>query len=141
MVVASVNVQTITALALVVVSTASGYFVRGVMAERDMTELLRSEAVVRAEQGRKDYAKLVAAVDAAASVSGDLDRARADAERMRQSFERRLRRAEAITQDADGADLARCTALLRESTELLSEGRELAIRSAAKADAVISIYK
>lgn len=139
--VASVNVQTITALALVVVSTASGYFVRGVMAERDMTELLRSEAVVRAEQGRKDYAKLVAAVDAAASVSGDLDRARADAERMRQSFERRLRRAEAITQDADGADLARCTALLRESTELLSEGRELAIRSAAKADAVISIYK
>ncbi len=135
------NVQTITALALVVVSTASGYFVRGVMAERDMTELLRSEAVVRAEQGRKDYAKLVAAVDAAASVSGDLDRARADAERMRQSFERRLRRAEAITQDADGADLARCTALLRESTELLSEGRELAIRSAAKADAVISIYK
>lgn len=130
------NVQTIATLILVVVSTASGYFVRGVMAERDMTELLRSEAAARAEQGRKDYAKLVAAMDAAASASGELDSARADAERMRRSFERRLRRAESIAQDADGAELARCTRLLRESTELLSRGRELALRTATRADAL-----
>lgn len=135
------NWQAVGALALLAVGFAAGYGVRDNKADAEMAELQKSEALARAAQGRKDYEKLVAAADAAASVSGDLDRSRADAERMRQSFERRLRRAEAITQDADGADLARCTALLRESTELLSEGRELAIRSAAKADAVISIYK
>lgn len=139
--VASVNVQTITALVLVVVSTASGYFVRGVMAERDMTELLRSEAVARAEQGRKDYAKLVAAVDAAAAVRSELDRAQSDAERLRQSFDRRLRRAEAIAKGADGAELARCTKLLRESVDLLSEGRELALEIGARHDAVSAIQK
>lgn len=134
------NVQTITALALVVVSTASGYFVRGVMAERDMTELLRSEAVVRAEQGRKDYAKLVAAVDAAAAVRSELDRAQSDAERLRQSFERRLRRAEGLAQDADGTELAACTKLLRESVDLLSEGRSLALEIGARHDALVSTH-
>lgn len=135
------NWQAVGALALLAISFAAGYSVRDTKADAEMAELQKSEAVIRAEQGRKDYAKLIVAVDAAASASGDLDRARADAERMRQSFERRRRRAEALAQDADGAELARCTKLLRESVDLLSEGRELALRTAARADAVSSIYK
>lgn len=135
------NWQAAGVLALLAVSFAAGYGVRGTKADAEMAELQKSEALARAAQGRKDYAKLVAAADAAASVSGDLDLARADAERMRRSFERRLRRAEALAQDADGAELARCTKLLRESVDLLSEGRSLALEVGAKHDAVSTLQK
>lgn len=135
------NWQAVGALALLAVGFAAGYGVRDNKADAEMAELQKSEALARAAQGRKDYAKLVAAADVAASVSGDLDRSRADAERMRQSFERRLRRAEALAQDADGAELARCTKLLRESVDLLSEGRELALEIGARHDAVSTLQK
>lgn len=135
------NWQPVGALALLAVGFAAGYGVRDNKADAEMAELQKSEALARAAQGRKDYAKLVAAADAAASVSGDLDRSRADAERMRQSFERRLRRAEALAQDADGTELAACTKLLRESVDLLSEGRSLALEIGAKHDAVSTLQK
>lgn len=135
------NWQAVGALALLAVGFAAGYGVRDNKADAEMAELRKAEALTRAAQGRKDYAKLVAAADAAASVSGDLDRSRADAERMRQSFERRLRRAEALAQDADGTKLAACTKLLRESVDLLSEGRSLALEIGAKHDAVSTLQK
>lgn len=135
------NWQTVGALALLAVGFAAGYGVRDATADAEMAELRKAEALTRAAQGRKDYAKLVAAADAAASVSGDLDRSRADAERMRQSFERRLRRAEALAQDADGTELAACTKLLRESVDLLSEGRSLALEIGAKHDTVSTLQK
>lgn len=135
------NWQAVGALALLAVGFAAGYGVRDNKADAEMAELQKSEALARAAQGRKDYAKLVAAADAAASVSGDLDRSRADAERMRQSFERRLRRAEALAIEPDGAELAACTKLLRESVDLLSEGRELALEIGSRHDAVSTLQK
>lgn len=135
------NWQTVGALALLAVGFAAGYGVRDATADAEMAELRKAEALTRAAQGRKDYAKLVAAVDAAASVSGELDSARADAERMRQSFERRLRRAEALAIEPDGAELAACTKLLRESVDLLSEGRELALEIGSRHDAVSTLQK
>lgn len=135
------NWQTVGALALLAVGFAAGYGVRDTKADAEMAELQKTEALTRAAQGRKDYAKLVAAADVAASVSGDLDRARADAERMRQSFERRLRRAEALAIEPDGAELAACTKLLRESLDLLSEGRELALEIGSRHDAVSTLQK
>lgn len=135
------NWQAVGALALLAVGFAAGYGVRDNKADAEMAELQKSEALARAAQGRKDYAKLVAAADAAASVSGDLARSRADAERMRQYFDKRLRRAEALAQDADGTELAACTKLLRESVDLLSEGRSLALEIGAKHDAVSTLQK
>lgn len=135
------NVQVVATFILALVCAAGGYFVRGVEAERDMAELQKSEALARADQGRRDYGKLVAALDRAASLDVELDRARSDGERLRLSFERRLRRAEALADDTDGAELARCTGLLRESVGLLSEGRDLALRSATRADALIEVAK
>lgn len=135
------NWQTVGALALLAVGFAAGYGVRDATADAEMAELRKAEALTRAAQGRKDYAKLVAAVDAAASVSGELDSARADAERMRQSFERRLRRAEALAIEPDGAELAACTKLPRESVDLLSEGRELALEIGSRHDAVSTLQK
>ena len=101
------NWQAAGALALLAISFAAGYSVRDAKADAEMAELLRSEAVTRAEQGRKDYAKLVAAVDAAAAVR---------------------------------SELAACTKLLRESVDLLSEGRKLALEIGAKHDALVSTH-
>lgn len=129
------------ALLAVLLAFGGGYRYAAALYEKDAAELREAEAVARADLGRKQYAKLVEALDALADLRSELSNARADADRMRNAFDRRLRRAEALAQEPDGADLARCTALLRESTELLSEGRELAIRSAAKADAVSALQK
>lgn len=129
------------ALLAVLLAFGGGYRYAAALYEKDAAELREAEAVARADLGRKQYAKLVEALDALADLRSELSNARADADRMRNAFDRRLRRAEALAQEPDSADLARCTELLRESTELLSEGRELAIRSAAKADAVSALQK
>lgn len=126
---------------LVFVVFSAGYQLASARGDAALKSYRLEAAEARAEQGRKDYARLVSAMDAVAASRGELDSARADADRMRDAFDRRLRRAEALAQEPDSADLARCTELLRESTELLSEGRELAIRSAAKADAVSALQK
>ncbi|WP_410106229.1 hypothetical protein [Sutterella wadsworthensis] len=132
----------VSAVAVLVLAVfAAGYQLASARGDAALKAYQLEAAEARAEQGRKDYARLVAAMDAVATSRSELDSARADADRMRNAFDRRLRRAEALAQEPDGADLARCTALLRESTELLSEGRELAIRSAAKADAVSTLQK
>lgn len=135
------NLLKYAAVAILVLAVfATGYQLASARGDAALKAYQLEAAKVRAEQGRKDYAKLVAAADVAASVSSDLDRARADAERMRQSFERRLRRAEALAQDTDGAELAACTKLLRESVDLLSEGRKLALEIGAKHDALVSTH-
>lgn len=126
---------------LVLAVFAAGYQLASARGDAALKAYQLEAAEVRAEQGRKDYARLVAAMDAVTASRSELDSARADADRMRDAFERRLRRAEALAGGAGGTDLARCTELLRESTELLSEGRELAIRSAARADAVSALQK
>lgn len=133
------NVQVVATFLLAIVCAAGGYAVRGVEAERDMAELQKAEALARVDQGRRDYEKLVAALDAAAGARGDLERARSESERLRSAFERRLRRTEGPAADTGGAELARCTGLLREGVELLSEGRSMALRSAARADALAEL--
>lgn len=118
---------------------ATGYQLAEAEGEAALKAYQLEAAEARADQGRRDYARLVDALDAAAASRGELDSARADADRMRVAFERRLRRAEAAPDGADGADLARCTQLLREGAELLHEGRELALREAARADALAEL--
>lgn len=133
--------KTAGALLAVLLAFGGGYRYAAALYEKDAAELREAEAVARADMGRKQYAKMVEALDALAGLRGELADARADAERVRRAFERRLRRAEGLAGDSGGAELARCTALLRESTELLSEGRELALREAARADALSALQK
>lgn len=128
------------ALLAVLLAFGGGYRYAAALYEKDAAELREAEAVARADLGRKQYAKMVEALDALAGLRGELADARADAERVRDAFDRRLRRAEAITQDADGAELAACTKLLRESVDLLSEGRKLALEIGAKHDALVSTH-
>ena len=93
----------------------------------------------RAEQGRKDYEKLVSALDEVESVRTELDRVRGNSDRMRRALEDRLRRAETGPECTQSTEYAACLRLLKEGVELLSEGRELVVREAARGDALSAI--
>jgi len=135
-----VNWQTAVALILMSVSFMAGYTTRGYVADAEMANLQKTEAVARVTQGRKDYERLVAALDKVAAADVDLDRIRSDADRMRRSYESRLRKASAAACNAEQAAVARCENLLRESVGLIEEGRSLLLRNAAVHDALVSTH-
>jgi hypothetical protein len=127
------------ALAIVAALTAAfigGYQYAAALYEKDAAELREAEAVARADMGRKQYAKMVEALDALAGLRGELADARADAERVRRAAEVRARRTSAAACSAERAAITACERLLRESVGLLAEGRELLQETAGVHDAV-----
>ena len=83
------------ALLAVLLAFGGGYRYAAALYERDAAELREAEAVARADMGRKQYAKMVEALDALAGLRGELADARADAERVRRAAEVRARRTSA----------------------------------------------
>ena len=128
------------ALLAVLLAFGGGYRYAAALYEKDATELREAEAVARADMGRKQYAKMVEALDALAGLRGELADARADAERVRRAYESRLRKASAAACNAEQAAVARCENLLRESVGLIEEGRSLLLRNAAVHDALVSTH-
>ena len=128
------------ALLAVLLAFGGGYRYAAALYEKDAAELREAEAVARAEMGRKQYAKMVEALDALAGLRGELADARADAERVRRAYESRLRKASAAACNAEQAAVARCEKLLRESVGLIEEGRSLLLRNAAVHDALVSTH-
>lgn len=127
------------ALAIVAALTAAfigGYQYAAALYEKDAAELREAEAVARADMGRKQYAKMVEALDALAGLRGELADARADAERVRRAAEVRARRTSAAACSAERAAITACERLLRESVGLLAEGRELLQETTGVHDAV-----
>lgn len=94
-------------------------------------------AIVRANDGRESYAKLVAAQDALDSLRADADSLRLDLDRVRRAESQRAARASASACDMERAAVARCEGLLRESSELLSEARNILEGNAAIHDATV----
>lgn len=132
--------QKVIIAAAVVAAFIGGYQYAAALYERDAADLRESEAVARAEQGRKAYAKLVASMDALAGLRGELADARADAERVRRAAEVRERRASASACGAERAAVSACEGLLRESVGLLAEGRGLLQEAAGVHDAVTANF-
>ena len=128
------------ALLAVLLAFGGGYRYAAALYEKDAAELREAEAVARATMGRKQYAKMVEALDALAGLGGELADARADAERVRRAYESRLRKASAAACNAEQAAVARCENLLRESVGLIEEGRSLLLRNAAVHDALVSTH-
>lgn len=128
------------ALLAVLLAFGGGYRYAAALYEKDAAELREAEAVARADMGRKQYAKMVEALDALAGLRGELADARADAERVRRAAEVRERRASAAACNAEQAAVARCEKLLRESVGLIEEGRSLLLRNAAVHDALVSTH-
>ena len=79
----------------VLLAFTGGYRYAAALYEKDAADLREAEAVARADLGRKQYAKLVASMDALAGLRGELADARADAERVRRAAEVREQRASA----------------------------------------------
>ena len=128
------------ALLAVLLAFGGGYRYAAALYEKDAAELREAEAVASADMGRKQYAKMVEALDALAGLRGELADARADAERVRRAYESRLRKASAAACNAEQAAVARCENLLRESVGLIEEGRSLLLRNAAVHDALVSTH-
>lgn len=124
------------ALLAVLLAFGGGYRYAAALYERDAAELREAEAVARADMGRKQYAKMVEALDALAGLRGELADARADAERVRRAAEVRARRTSAAACSAECAAITACERLLRESVGLLAEGRELLQETAGVHDAL-----
>ena len=123
---------------LVFVVFAAGYQLASARGDASLKSYQLEAAVARAEQGRKDYAKLVSAVDQVVAADVDIERIRSDTDRMRRAYESRLRKASAAACNAEQAAVARCEKLLRESVGLIEEGRSLLLRNAAVHDALVS---
>lgn len=127
------------ALAAVVLTVfGAGYQLAAARGDAALKAYQLEAAVARAEQGRKDYEKLVSAVDQVVAADVDIERIRSDTDRMRRAYESRLRKASAAACNAEQAAVARCENLLRESVELIEEGRSLLLRNAAVHDALVS---
>ena len=124
------------ALLAVLLAFGGGYRYAAALYERDAAELREAEAVARADMGRKQYAKMVEALDALAGLRGELADARADAERVRRAAEVRARRTSAAACSAERAAITACERLLRDSVGLLAEGRELLQETAGVHDAL-----
>lgn len=124
------------ALLAVLLAFTGGYRYAAALYEKDAAELREAEAVARADMGRKQYAKMVEALDALAGLRGELADARADAERVRRAAEVRERRASASACSAERNAVSACEKLLRESVDLLGEGRGLLQESAGIHDAL-----
>lgn len=120
----------------VLLAFGGGYRYAAALYEKDAAELREAEAVARADMGRKQYAKMVEALDALAGLRGELADARADAERVRRAAEVRARRTSAAACSAERAAITACERLLRESVGLLAEGRELLQETAGVHDAL-----
>ena len=123
---------------LVIVVFAAGYQLASARGDAALKSYQLEAAVARAEQGRKDYAKLVSAVDQVVAADVDIERIRSDTDRMRRAYESRLRKASAAACNAEQTAVARCENLLRESVGLIEEGRSLLLRNAAVHDALVS---
>ena len=115
--------------AALVAAFIGGYQYAAALYEKDAADLREAEAVARADMGRKNYAKMVDAMDALAGLRSEQSNARADAER----------RASASACGAERAAVSACEGLLRESVGLLAEGRGLLQEAAGVHDAAIGV--
>ena len=92
---------------LVFVVFAAGYQLASARGDAALKSYQLEAAVARAEQGKKDYAKLVSAVDQVVAADVDIERIRSDTDRMRRAYESRLRKASAAACNAEQAAVAR----------------------------------
>lgn len=135
------SIERIVSVVAILAAGVVGFLIGDYRGQIEMQDLQLQAAVLRAEQGREAYEKLVAAQDALAAARRDSVDLRADAERVRRAYEDRLRRAKDSAGGTGGAAPAGCTQLLVRCTDLLARGGSLAQDFAAKHDAVVQAVK
>lgn len=138
------SVQVLKGVAVLVLSAAffvAGYQYAAALYGEDIANFKLEAAIVRANDGRKAYEKLVAAQNALDASRRDAVRLSGDLDRVQRAYQNRERRASADACRVERAAIARCEGLLRESTELLAEGSGLLQRNAGVHDARATLNK
>lgn len=121
---------------LVVGWWATSNYYQSLIDEREL-----ESAIARANQGKRDYEKLIEAqnsLDAWRRNAVDLD---AELRRVQSAAEDRDRKSSSVTCRVDYGAITRCEALLRESAELLAEGGKLLQHHAAVHDGLAEAVK
>ena len=119
-----------------------GFLLGNYRGEIELQSVQLQAAVLRANQGRQAYERLVEVQDALDASRADRDRdAREYAERVRKLDADRRRKASAAQCRDERAAVARCEGLLKEGIGLLGEGTGLLRRNADLHDAVIGLVK
>lgn len=114
-----------------------GYLIGDYQGEIRLQDAQLDAAVVRAQDGRKAYERLVEAQNALDALRADRVDVDAELERLRRAVASRAERPSAPACAVERAAVARCESLLRESAELLAEGGALLQRNAGAHDAVV----
>lgn len=117
-----------------IVGAAGGWYVTNQYHEECAQEAALQAAIERAEQGKREYAKIMRIndeLDASMRRIGDLS---AELDRVRKLA---AQRADARARGVDAGAVDRCERLLAESAELLTEGGELLQRNALRHDALV----
>ena len=141
---AEMNSLVLKCVAVLVASAAifiAGYQYAAAFYGEEIANVKLQAAIVRANDGRKAYEKLVAAQNALDASRRDAVRLSDDLDRVQRAYQNRERRASADACRVERAAIARCEGLLRESTELLAEGSELLQGNAAVHDARSTMSK
>ncbi len=122
-----------------IISACAGAAVSALYYRAEISSMRLDAATARANQGREDYAKLVAAQDALSTA--ERERVRLDRElgRVRNAYARSRAGASNASGGDDSSAVSRCEKLLREGAELVAEGGELLQRNAARHDALATV--
>lgn len=131
------TVNRIVSVACVLGACTVGFLIGDNGGEIELQAAQLQAAVLRAEQGRKAYDKLVAAQDALDAARRDAVRLDGELERMRLAESQRAKRASADACRVERTAIARCEKLLNESAELLVEGSQLLQRGSGIHDALV----
>ena len=95
-------------------------------------------AILRANDGRKSYERILAAQNELDELRVQHDGVRASLERMRRAESQRAKRESAGSCGVEREAVAKCERLLKEGADLLAEGDELLRRHSAIHDALAS---
>lgn len=123
--------------ASVVLAFAVGFCLAYYRGEEKLKDAQLDAAVVRAQDGRKAYERLVEAQNALDALRAERVDVDAELERLRRAVASRAERPSASACAVERAAVARCESLLRESAKLLAEGGSLLQRNAAVHDATV----
>lgn len=128
-------------LGLFAAGAVGGYMYASHEYGEEIANVKLQAAILRANDGRKAYEKLVAAQNALDASRRDAVRFSDDLDRVQRAYQDRERRASADACRVERAAIAWCEGLLRESTELLAEGSGLLQRNAGVHDARATLNK
>lgn len=123
-------------VAVCAVCFAIGFGLAAYRGEAELSQAELDAAIIRANDGRKHYERIIEAQNALDAARRDNGSLRESLDGLRRARSQRPERASADSCRVEREAVSRCERLLSESSELLAEGAGLLRRNAATHDAL-----